>query len=202
MEASCLLTLERRHPDFTLMNQDREAVTLSKLARASRSCWRSSRRRSAACAPRSCARSATRWPSWARRNAQVFGISVDTFFTLKAFQDQQKLTLSAAERLQQGRDPRLRRVQRGHDRAEGHRQAGGVRHRQGRRRPPPRRCSTTRATSRITKTCTPRSPLCRNRPHGPRSGEPGTARRTTCAGRRSTCRWPRSPRPRPARSCG
>ena len=27
-----------------------------------------------------------------KANAQVFGISVDTFFTLKAFQDQQKLT--------------------------------------------------------------------------------------------------------------
>ena len=28
----------------------------------------------------------------AKANAQVFGISVDTFFALKAFQDQQKLT--------------------------------------------------------------------------------------------------------------
>ena len=68
-------------------------------------------------------------------NAQVYGISVDTFFALKAFQTDQKLDVPAAERLQQGGHPRLRRVQRGHDRPEGHRQARGVRDRQGRRRP-------------------------------------------------------------------
>ena len=36
-------------------------------------------------------------------NAQVYGISVDTFFTLKAFHDAAGADLSAAERLQQGR---------------------------------------------------------------------------------------------------
>jgi peroxiredoxin len=78
-------------PDFTLVNQDREPVTLS-----------SQRGRpvvlaffpaafSSVCTKELC----TFRDSLAalnRANAQVYGISVDTFFTLKAFQDAQGLT--------------------------------------------------------------------------------------------------------------
>ena len=124
-------------PDFTLMNQD---ASRSRSARSAASpwCWRSFPAAFSGCARRSCARSATRMAQLNQANAQVYGISVDTFFTLKAFQRSAEAHVSAAERLQQAGDPRLRRVQRGHDRPEGHRQARGVRHRQGRHRPPPR----------------------------------------------------------------
>jgi peroxiredoxin len=78
-------------PDFTLMNQDREPVTLS-----------SSRGRpvvlaffpaafSSVCTKELC----TFRDGLSRLNqskAQVFGISVDTFFALKAFQKDQQLT--------------------------------------------------------------------------------------------------------------
>ena len=78
-------------PDFTLMNQDRQPVTLS-----------AERGRpvvlaffpaafSSVCTKELC----TFRDSLAKLNAakaQVYGISVDTFFTLKAFQEQQKLT--------------------------------------------------------------------------------------------------------------
>ena len=78
-------------PDFTLMNQDREAVPLS-----------AERGRpvvlaffpaafSSVCTKELC----TFRDSLARlnnANAQVYGISVDTFFTLKAFRDAQQLS--------------------------------------------------------------------------------------------------------------
>ena len=78
-------------PDFTLMNHDRQPVTLS-----------ATRGRpvvlaffpgafSDTCTSELC----TLRDSMARFNAvdaHVFGISVDTFFTLKAFHDQQKFT--------------------------------------------------------------------------------------------------------------
>src|SRR5580765_6837441 len=78
-------------PDFTLMNQERQPVTLS-----------AQRGRpvvlaffpgafSSVCTSELC----TLQDSLARFNtvnAQVYGISVDTFFTLKAFHDQQKFT--------------------------------------------------------------------------------------------------------------
>jgi peroxiredoxin len=80
-----------RAPDFTLMNQDREAVTLSALrgrpvvlaffpAAFSSVCTRE------LCTFRDSLSKLN------RANAQVFGISVDTFFTLKAFQTDQQLT--------------------------------------------------------------------------------------------------------------
>ena len=71
-------------PDFTLTNQDREPVTLRKL-QGSR--WCSAffpAAFSSVCAKEMC----TFRDSMAqlgKANAQVFGISVDTFFTLKAF---------------------------------------------------------------------------------------------------------------------
>jgi len=80
-----------RAPDFSLMSHERQPVTLS-----------SQRGRpvvlaffpaafSSVCTKELC----TFRDSLARlnqANAQVFGISVDTFFTLKAFHDDQKLT--------------------------------------------------------------------------------------------------------------
>src|SRR6185295_15727578 len=80
-----------RAPDFTLMNQDRQPVTLS-----------ASRGRpvvlaffpaafSSVCTTELC----TFRDGMARLNhahAQVYGISVDTFFALKAFHDAQRLS--------------------------------------------------------------------------------------------------------------
>jgi peroxiredoxin len=78
-------------PDFTLMNQDREAVTLS--AQRGRPVVLAffPAAFSSVCSKELC----TFRDSLARLNqakAQVFGISVDTFFALKAFQTDQKLT--------------------------------------------------------------------------------------------------------------
>ena len=78
-------------PDFTLTNQDREAVTLSALQGKPVVLAFFPAAFSSVCTKELC----TFKDSMARlgqANAQVFGISVDTFFTLKAFQDQQKLT--------------------------------------------------------------------------------------------------------------
>ena len=78
-------------PDFTLMNQDREPVTLS--AQRGRPVVLAffPAAFSSVCTKELC----TFRDNLAKLNsakAQVYGISVDTFFTLKAFQDQQKLT--------------------------------------------------------------------------------------------------------------
>jgi peroxiredoxin len=78
-------------PDFTLMNQDREPVTLS--AQKGRPVVLAffPAAFSSVCTKELC----TFRDSLAQLNsahAQVYGISVDTFFTLKAFQDAQKLT--------------------------------------------------------------------------------------------------------------
>jgi peroxiredoxin len=78
-------------PDFTLTNQDRQPVTLSGLrgrpvvlaffpAAFSSTCQKE------LCTFRDGMQELN------RTNAQVFGISVDTFFALKAFHDQQKFT--------------------------------------------------------------------------------------------------------------
>ena len=78
-------------PDFTLPNQDREPVTLS-----------AARGRPVVLAffPAAFSGTCTKELCTIRdslsklnqANAQVYGISVDTFFALKAFQDQEKLT--------------------------------------------------------------------------------------------------------------
>jgi peroxiredoxin len=78
-------------PDFTLMNQDREAVTLS--AQKGRPVVLAffPAAFSSVCTKELC----TFRDSLAKLNnaqAQVYGISVDTFFALKAFQDSQQLT--------------------------------------------------------------------------------------------------------------
>lgn len=78
-------------PDFTLMNQDREPVTLSALKGRPVVLAFFPAAFSSVCTKELC----TFRDSLARLNqakAQVFGISVDTFFTLKAFQRDQRLT--------------------------------------------------------------------------------------------------------------
>ena len=80
-----------RAPDFTLTDQDRRPVTLSALQGKPVVLTFFPAAFSSVCAKEMC----TFRDSMAqlgRANAQVFGTSVDTFFTLKAFQDQQKLT--------------------------------------------------------------------------------------------------------------
>ena len=78
-------------PDFTLPNQDREAVTLGGLQGRPVVLAFFPAAFSSVCSKELC----TFRDSLARLNqarAQVLGISVDTFFTLKAFQTEQKLT--------------------------------------------------------------------------------------------------------------
>jgi len=78
-------------PDFTLMNQDRQPVTLSGLRGKPVVLAFFPAAFSSVCTKELC----TFRDSLARldkADAQVFGISVDTFFALKAFQTDQKLT--------------------------------------------------------------------------------------------------------------
>jgi peroxiredoxin len=86
-------TVNSPAPDFTLMNQDREAVTLSKLRGTPVVLAFFPAAFSGVCQKELC----TFRDSMAELNkahAQVFGISTDTFFALKAFQDQQKLNFA------------------------------------------------------------------------------------------------------------
>ncbi|HKT79846.1 MAG TPA: peroxiredoxin [Vicinamibacterales bacterium] len=78
-------------PDFTLMNQDRQPVTLSAERGKPVVLAFFPAAFSSVCTKELC----TFRDSMGRLNsakASVFGISVDTFFALKAFQDSQKLT--------------------------------------------------------------------------------------------------------------
>ena len=78
-------------PDFTLMNQDRQPVTLSQQNGKPVVLAFFPAAFSSVCEKELC----TFRDSMAqlgKANAQVWGISVDTFFALKAFSDQQKLT--------------------------------------------------------------------------------------------------------------
>jgi peroxiredoxin len=77
-------------PDFTLMNQDREPVTLSKLGGKPVVLAFFPAAFSGVCQKELCTFRDS-MGQLSKANAQVFGISVDTFFVLKAFQDQQKL---------------------------------------------------------------------------------------------------------------
>ena len=77
-------------PDFTLMNQDRQPVTLSGERGKAVVLAFFPAAFSSVCTKELC----TFRDSLAKLNAakaQVYGISVDTFFTLKAFQDAQRL---------------------------------------------------------------------------------------------------------------
>jgi glutaredoxin-dependent peroxiredoxin len=78
-------------PDFTLTSEERQPVTLSQLRGRPVVLAFFPAAFSSVCQKELC----TFRDSIARlnaANAQVFGISVDTFFTLKAFHDQQHLT--------------------------------------------------------------------------------------------------------------
>jgi len=77
-------------PDFTLMNQERQPVTLSELKGKPVVLAFFPAAFSGVCQQEMC----TLRDSMSELNkaqAQVFGISTDTFFSLKAFQDQQQL---------------------------------------------------------------------------------------------------------------
>ena len=78
-------------PDFTLPNQDREPVTLSKQRGRPTVLAFFPAAFSSVCQKELCTfRDAL--GQLDKANAQVYGISVDTFFALKAFGDQQHLT--------------------------------------------------------------------------------------------------------------
>ena len=77
-------------PDFTLMNQDREPVTLSHLKGKPVVLAFFPAAFSSVCQKELCTFRDS-MDALNKASAQVFGISVDTFFALKAFQDQQML---------------------------------------------------------------------------------------------------------------
>lgn len=77
-------------PDFTLMNQDREPVTLSQLKGNPVVLAFFPAAFSGVCQKEMCTFRDS-MGQLGKANARVFGVSVDTFFSLKAFQDQQKL---------------------------------------------------------------------------------------------------------------
>ena len=80
-------------PDFTLTNHDRQPVTLSALRGKPVVLAFFPAAFSSVCTKELCTfRDSLTHLN--KTNAQVFGISVDTFFTLKAFHDSQKLTFS------------------------------------------------------------------------------------------------------------
>ncbi len=78
-------------PDFTLPNQDRQPVTLSALKGRPVVLAFVPAAFSSVCTTELCT-FRDRMGILGKANAEVLGISVDTFFTLKAFQDSQKLT--------------------------------------------------------------------------------------------------------------
>lgn len=79
-------------PDFTLTNQDREPVTLSAQRGKPVVLAFFPAAFSSVCAKELCTIRDTLARLNSASGAQVYGISVDTFFALKAFQDSQQLT--------------------------------------------------------------------------------------------------------------
>jgi peroxiredoxin len=77
-------------PDFTLTNQDRQPVTLSEQRGKPVVLAFFPAAFSSVCQKELCTFRDS-MATLGQAKAQVYGISVDTFFTLKAFQDQQKL---------------------------------------------------------------------------------------------------------------
>ena len=77
-------------PDFTLMNQERQSVTLSQLRGKPVVLAFFPAAFSSVCEKELCTLRDS-MGQLSKSNAQVLGISTDTFFALKAFQDQQKL---------------------------------------------------------------------------------------------------------------
>jgi peroxiredoxin len=91
MAAGNVLEAGSQAPDFTLMNQDRQPVTLREARGKPVVLAFFPAAFSSVCTKELC----TFRDSLTKLNAaraQVYGISVDTFFTLKAFADQQGLT--------------------------------------------------------------------------------------------------------------
>ena len=88
------LDVGSKAPDFTLTNQDRQPVALSGLRGRPVVLAFFPAAFSSVCAKELCTfrDSMTRLNALPGGGAQVLGISVDTFFTLKAFQDHEKLT--------------------------------------------------------------------------------------------------------------
>jgi peroxiredoxin len=78
-------------PDFTLMNQDRQPVTLSAQRGKPVVLAFFPGAFSSVCTKELCTLRDS-LPALNQAQAQVYGISVDTFFVLKAFHDQQGLT--------------------------------------------------------------------------------------------------------------
>jgi glutaredoxin-dependent peroxiredoxin len=78
-------------PDFTLTNQDRQPVTLSGQRGKPVVLAFFPAAFSSVCTKEMCTFRDS-LAKLAEADAQVYGISVDTFFTLKAFQDHEKLT--------------------------------------------------------------------------------------------------------------
>jgi peroxiredoxin len=91
MEALMAVAVGSKAPDFTLTNQDREPVTLSQLRGKPVVLAFFPAAFSSVCTKEMCTFQDS-MSQLGKANAQVLGISVDTFFTLKAFHDQQKLT--------------------------------------------------------------------------------------------------------------
>ena len=79
-------------PDFTLNNHDRQAVTLSEQRTRPVILAFFPAAFSSVCAKELCTFRDDLGKLDAVKKAQVYGISVDTFFSLKAFADQQKFT--------------------------------------------------------------------------------------------------------------
>jgi glutaredoxin-dependent peroxiredoxin len=91
MEGRMAADVGSKAPDFTLTNQDRQPVTLSEQRGRPVVLAFFPAAFSSVCQKELC----TFRDSMARlgqARAQVYGISVDTFFTLKAFHDQQQLS--------------------------------------------------------------------------------------------------------------
>ena len=173
-------------PDFTLPNQDREPVTLSEqLVRGPVVLAFFPAAFSGTCQAEMC-KFRDSASALNTVNAKVLGISVDTFFALKAWGDQQKLNFPAAQRLQQGRHREVRRGQPGHDRSEGI--SPSARYSWSTRAASCVivRCSRTRATSRTTTRSPRRWRLCSSRFHGPGS------RFSSCQRRAGPVLWTRS----------
>jgi glutaredoxin-dependent peroxiredoxin len=78
-------------PDFTLMNHERQPVTLSALRGAPVVLVFFPAAFSSVCAKEMCTFRDS-LAQFNQANARVFGISVDTFFTLKAFHDHEQLS--------------------------------------------------------------------------------------------------------------
>jgi peroxiredoxin len=125
-------------PDFTLPNQDREPVTLSEQLKSGPVVLAFMPAAfSSVCTTEMCTFTGSS-SELNKVGAKVLGITVDTFFALKAWADSQKLGYPLLSDFNKTVIRPVRRRQSGHDRAQGHRQArvfvidrsGVVRHRE------------------------------------------------------------------------